>query len=73
MLAEMGPGDLFGELSFIDDQPRSATVVTNVPSRLLVVHKEDFKKLMESNLTRTTMHETLTITNLFVCSFYSNS
>ena len=50
LLAEMGAGDLFGELSFIDDQPRSATVVTNVPSRLLAVHKEDFKKLMESNL-----------------------
>ena len=50
LLAEMGPGDVFGELSFIDDQPRSATVVTNEPSQLLAVHKEDFKQLMESNL-----------------------
>lgn len=50
LLAEMGAGDLFGELSFIDDQPRSATVVTNGPSRLLAVHKKDFKQLMESNL-----------------------
>jgi CRP-like cAMP-binding protein len=50
LLAELGAGDLFGELSFIDDQPRSATVVTNVPSRLLAVHMADFKQLMESNL-----------------------
>ena len=50
LLAELGAGDLFGELSFIDDEPRSATVVTNVASRLLAVHKEDFKRLMEDNL-----------------------
>lgn len=50
LLAEMGPGDLFGELSFIDNQPRSATVKTNVPTRLLAVHKADFKLLMKSNL-----------------------
>ena len=49
LLAELGAGDLFGELSFIDDEPRSATVVTNVASRLLAEHKEDFKRLMEDN------------------------
>ena len=50
LLAELGRGDLFGELSFIDDQPRSATVVTNAASQMLAVHKDDFKRLMANNL-----------------------
>ena len=50
LLAELGRGDLFGELSFIDDQPRSATVVTKAASRMLAIHKKDFMRLMESNL-----------------------
>ena len=50
LLAQLGAGDLFGELSFIDDHPRSATVVTNRAVRLLVVHKDDFKRLLEGSL-----------------------
>jgi CRP-like cAMP-binding protein len=50
LLAELGRGELFGELSFIDDQPRSATVVTNTASQMLAVHKDDFKRLMKHNL-----------------------
>ena len=45
-LAELKPGDLFGELSFIDDHPRSATVRTNQKSSLLSIYKEDFMALL---------------------------
>lgn len=45
-LAELSTGDLFGELSFIDDHPRSATVRTTQKSNLLTIEKEDFMTLL---------------------------
>jgi protein phosphatase len=36
---ELGPGDYFGELSIIDDIPRSATVITREPVTLLVLER----------------------------------
>lgn len=36
---ELGPGDFFGELSIIDDIPRSATVITREPLTLLVLDR----------------------------------
>jgi CRP-like cAMP-binding protein len=45
-LADLQQGDLFGELSFIDDHPRSATVRTTQKSRLLTIQKEDFMTLL---------------------------
>lgn len=37
-------GDCFGEMSLLDDQPRSATVTSTAPSTLLVVHRGDFER-----------------------------
>jgi CRP/FNR family cyclic AMP-dependent transcriptional regulator len=37
------PGDFFGEMSLLDDQPRSATVIADEPSRLLVLSRRDFQ------------------------------
>ena len=37
------PGDFFGELSLLDDQPRSATVIAVEPSRLLLLRRADFQ------------------------------
>ena len=45
-LAELSQGDLFGELSFIDDHPRSATVKTTQKSSLLTIQKDDFMTLL---------------------------
>jgi len=50
LLAEMGVGEIFGELSFVDDRPRSATVKTSRPSTLLTVDQEDFTQLMSDNM-----------------------
>jgi len=37
-----GPGELFGELTLIDDVPRSASVVTLTPARLAFVSRAEF-------------------------------
>lgn len=39
---EMGPGQAFGEIALLRDLPRTATVMTTMPSTLLVVEREDF-------------------------------
>jgi CRP/FNR family transcriptional regulator, cyclic AMP receptor protein len=37
------PGDFFGEMSLLDDQPRSATVMASERSRLLTLSRRDFQ------------------------------
>jgi CRP-like cAMP-binding protein len=44
---ELGPGDFLGEISLIDGRPRSATVITEEPSRLLVLAHREFDSLMD--------------------------
>ena len=39
------PGEFFGEMSLLDGDPRSATVVTETPVRLLVINRENFSVL----------------------------
>jgi CRP-like cAMP-binding protein len=39
------PGEFFGEMSLLDGNPRSATIVTNTPVRLLVINRENFSVL----------------------------
>jgi CRP-like cAMP-binding protein len=39
------PGEFFGEMSLLDGDPRSATVVADTPVRLLVVNRDDFSLL----------------------------
>lgn len=48
-LALLGPGDAFGELSLLDDSPRSATATTTAPTELLVVHRRDFLDLVATD------------------------
>ena len=47
-IAELGAGDVVGEMSVIDGKPRSATVIANTPVTLLVLHRRDFVSLMET-------------------------
>lgn len=45
-IAELGPGECFGEMGMLDDQPRSATAHVLEPSQLLVLEKGRLKGLV---------------------------
>lgn len=46
ILATIQPGDFFGEISLIDEGPRSADVVANTAATLLKVSKSNFQRLL---------------------------
>ena len=48
VLSVMGPGEYFGEIAF-DKGPRSASVITLEPCRMLVVPREDFEDFVKSS------------------------
>jgi CRP/FNR family cyclic AMP-dependent transcriptional regulator len=50
ILSILSPGEFFGEMGLIDDEPRSATVVTIEPCELLSIAKRDFKKCLMDNV-----------------------
>lgn len=47
-IAELGPGQWFGELSLIDQKPRSATVVAATDMKLLVLGQAEFAGLLNT-------------------------
>lgn len=49
-VAELGPGDAFGEEALLQDANRNATVTMTTPGTLLVLDKDDFDELIKSNL-----------------------
>jgi CRP/FNR family cyclic AMP-dependent transcriptional regulator len=49
ILGVLGVGEHFGELSLIDDQPRSAHVIAMEDSLLLVLRREDFRRRVEAS------------------------
>jgi CRP-like cAMP-binding protein len=49
ILGLLGVGEHFGELSLIDDQPRSAHVIAMEDSSILVLRREDFRRRVEAN------------------------
>ena len=48
IIAHLGAGDFFGEMSLIDGRPRSATVVSDAPVVLLVVQTRSFSRLLDT-------------------------
>jgi signal transduction histidine kinase len=49
LLAVHGKGHLFGEMSLIDDLPRSATVVARTPVTVLYLFKDEFRDFVMRN------------------------
>lgn len=49
ILSKLGPGELFGEMGVLDENPRSATVLAVEPSQVVVMGKADFKQCLVDN------------------------
>jgi cAMP-binding proteins - catabolite gene activator and regulatory subunit of cAMP-dependent protein kinases len=45
--SELKPGDFFGEMSLLDGEPRSATILASTDLRLLVVDRTHFWQLLD--------------------------
>jgi CRP/FNR family transcriptional regulator, cyclic AMP receptor protein len=44
-IAELGPGDFFGEIGLIETERRTATVVATGPMRLIVMFRREFRQM----------------------------
>ena len=49
LLATVGPGSFFGEMSLLDDQPRSATAKIVEDAELVVITKKAFEQMLETD------------------------
>jgi CRP/FNR family cyclic AMP-dependent transcriptional regulator len=49
VINEMGPGDCFGELSLITNQPRSTSAVAREPSLIITIPADQFMAILTSN------------------------
>jgi CRP/FNR family transcriptional regulator, cyclic AMP receptor protein len=47
-LADLGPGDWFGEIAILTYKPRTATVTATSPVHLLVISSRAFRRLVET-------------------------
>jgi CRP/FNR family transcriptional regulator, cyclic AMP receptor protein len=45
--SQLQPGDFFGEMSLLDGEPRSATIVATTDVRLLIVDRANFWRLLD--------------------------
>jgi serine/threonine protein phosphatase PrpC/CRP-like cAMP-binding protein len=48
VLATLGPGHHFGEMALVRSQPRSATVVSDLDSELMVIRRTDFFEILRT-------------------------
>ena len=49
ILTVLGPGDFFGEMALLDNEPRSATAIAVEDSELLSLHRTDFQTVLTEN------------------------
>src|SRR5260221_7261659 len=50
ILRVLGPGDFFGEMALLDNEPRSATAIAAEDTELLSLHRTDFQSTIGANL-----------------------
>lgn len=53
ILSMLGPGDFFGEMALLDDEPRSATVVATEPLDVVTIWRSDFLQILQENFSIT--------------------
>jgi CRP/FNR family transcriptional regulator, cyclic AMP receptor protein len=46
-VADLGPGDYFGEMALLDSGPRSATVVADTDATLVVIGQREFMSILD--------------------------
>jgi voltage-gated potassium channel len=44
-VADLGPGDFFGEIALLEEHRRTATVTATTPLRIVVMHERDFRAM----------------------------
>ncbi|MGH9457257.1 MAG: Crp/Fnr family transcriptional regulator [Thermoanaerobaculia bacterium] len=49
ILTTLGPGDFFGEMALLDEEPRSATVIATEPLEVLTIWRKDLLQIMQSD------------------------
>ncbi|MEM1203645.1 MAG: cyclic nucleotide-binding domain-containing protein [Acidobacteriota bacterium] len=49
VLADLGPGEVLGEIAVVDEQPRSATAVALEPTTCLLLTRANFHSLVEAH------------------------
>jgi CRP/FNR family cyclic AMP-dependent transcriptional regulator len=53
ILSMLGPGDFFGEMALLDDEPRSATVIATETLELVTIWRSDFLSILSENFSIT--------------------
>ncbi len=48
VIRQLSQGDFFGEISLIDGEPRTSTVIAETTMTLLIVHKTSFDQLLDT-------------------------
>jgi len=53
ILSMLGPGDFFGEMALLDNEPRSATVIATEPLEIVTIWRNDFLQILSEQFSIT--------------------